>query len=246
MLSRKTYRLPGEARRVIVETLKARTPAPHVVEAVAAPLTPAEQAQREIWRARWRASAPREQRLLSLSVRTYPNGLSLLEWFAPAPDGSLETYQAWSRTDFRSLWLVGDMEVNGTRYFVFPTIFAATRWDKQLPWTGPLDFAGNSPGFTLIKGDPANLKGLEAITELHALYRLKGAGLNLQSDTLRTAQELEAARLKALPPEPPQDIIIRHWPVKTNVPPATALPAVPGPELEQETGSVSDPRTSVR
>jgi len=211
--SRRTIALPGEGgRKLILERVKPPVLPPEPPAAKPIPVDPAVRAAR---RAAWAANAPKEQRLLSLTGIYYPNGLTLLKWFAQGADGKWETYEAWSRTDFRTIWLVQDFEVNRTRYCIFPVISPAGKWDLRHSFPGPLDFPEGTPGYRITKGDATNAKAREAIDALHEIYLKEGTALQAQWETQRAAELLEAARLKANPP-PVKDVVVRIWPGRSN------------------------------
>jgi|GEM_PF-2274691 hypothetical protein len=230
--NRQAIALPGEGgRKLILERVKPPVLPPDPPAAKPIPVDPAVRAAR---RAAWAANVPREQRLLSLTGIYYPNGLTLLKWFAQGADGKWETYEAWSRTDFRSIWLVHDFEVNRTRYSIFPVISPAGKWDLRRNFPGPVDFPEGTPGYRITKGDASNAKAREAIDALHEIYSKEGAALHAQWETQLSAEVTEAARMKADPP-PVEDIVIRVWPLKSNLfPEAEAEAAAAGYHVVEE------------
>lgn len=219
----RTVPLPEEGRKIVIQRVSppvlppppAAVP-PVIIDPVAA-------------RARWeerRKNPPLPIRLLSLNVVIYENGLSYLTWWMHDKKGEWRTYAAWSGTNFESLWLVDDFEVNDIHYVVFPVVMKASwRWSGGPRQPGPLYFPPDSSGFQLVKGDPTDLHALNPITALHLIYRDEGPDLAV-SWALQQQRWAEEAEYLKNHPVIPQDTIIKMWPKKSRRP-ATAGAAVP-------------------
>ncbi len=210
--SRRIIPLPdGTGRQMIVERITPPVLPPAAPVAKPIPVDPAVRAAR---RAAWALEAKKERRLVSVTGIQYPNGQTFLSWFMPAGPGlEWQQYEAWTLTDFRAAWLVREFEVGNTLYDIFPSVHQASRWDLRRPFPGPLYFPPGSPGFRLIKGDPSHTGPMEFMTALHQIFREEGPQLTSRWLSLRTAQEAEAARLKANPP-PLRNRTIRYWPIQ--------------------------------
>ena len=201
--------LPHEGRNLIIQKVKPPVlPAPPVAQPHV-PLDPEVLAKK---REEWRKNAPRETRLLTLRAVIYDNGLTLLQWDHYNERHEREKYEAWTTTDFRSLWLTSDFDVNDTRYFMFPLIYEASARQKALrPLPGPLEFGKDSPGYLLVSGDPSNLQALNPITALHQIYKKEGPDLQM-AWSLLVERRAEAKAWEAAHPTEPQDTVIRLWP----------------------------------
>jgi hypothetical protein len=201
----------GSGRNLIIERIK--PPARPTVQPAApvrvkpAPIDPVVRAARQ---AAWAMEAKKEHRYLSLNGVYYPNGQTFLTWFMQGADGTWQTYEAWTLTDFRSAWLVQEFEVGHTVYHLFPCFHPAAKGDLRRLFPGPLHFPEGSPGFRLVKGDPAQLKCIEPIAALHEIYRHEGPQLTTQWLAQKAAQDKAAAHLKANPP-PIKDLVVRYW-----------------------------------
>lgn len=214
VLSERQIALPEQQRKMVIQRVVAPVlPAPPAAE----PKEPIDPEVLEQRRAAWRALAPVETRLLSLTAIVYENGWTFLSWWHHDDEGKFQTFEAWSQTDFRSLWMVPDFEVNDVRYIVFPMVLDAS-WkysgSRNHPLPGPLSFEG-TPGYRLVKGDASNTKALNPITALHEIYRNEGpliATLWAEVEKWRAADE---AWRKANPPVP-KDTVIRMWPKKSR------------------------------
>jgi len=169
--------LPHEGRNLIIQKVKPPLlPAPPVAHP-RVPIDPEVLARK---RAEWRENAPSETRLFTLRAIIYDNGLTLLQWDHFNERHEREKYEAWTATDFRSLWLTSDFEVNDVRYLMFPLIYEASARQKTLrPLPGPLEFGKDSLGYLLVSGDPKNLQALNPVTALHEIYKREGSDLHM-------------------------------------------------------------------
>jgi hypothetical protein len=236
----------GSGRNLIIERIKPPAPRQSLPPQPAikpAPIDPAVRAARQ---AAWALEAKKEHRYLSLNAVYYPSGQTFLTWFMQGSDGTWQTYEAWTLTDFRSAWLVREFEVGNTVYNLFPCVHPAAKGDLRRLFPGPLYFPEGSPGFRLVKGDPSDAKCIEGITALHEIYRKEGPALTAQWLAQKAVQDAEAARLKANPP-PIKDIVVRFYPggkFKPTPPVRSASP--PDRSIRQGTGpsSVSKQPTS--
>ena len=200
-------------------TLRRLKPAVVPPEPVASPIPPSTPAQRAARLAAWRATAPVHRRLLSLTAITHPTGLTFIQWMVPGPTGKVELYEAWTQTDFRSLWMVRTFTLGSTQYDIFPVVIPATnRWNLSRPAPGPITFpeGTSTPGFRLIKGDPTHLECLAPIIHLHKIYAENGPQIHALWQTATAEQAARAAALIANPP-PVEDITISVTYLKSNL-----------------------------
>jgi hypothetical protein len=205
--------VPGEGRNLIIQQVKPPL-LPTPAEALPRPVVDPVLAEQR--RAYWRSIAPLETKLLSLNAIIYDNGLSFLSWGQMNPKGEWEQFEAWSGTDFSSLWVAPDFDIGRTRYYMFASVMkAAAKFSGRRPLPGPLVFDKKSPGYILVKGDPKNAKALAPITALHERYKTEGAQYALDWAALQERSAAEAAWLKANPP-PPHDTVIRMWPKQSR------------------------------
>jgi hypothetical protein len=222
--------LPAEGRSKIIQRVRPPAPiaAPVVMEQPVVDPVVAEQR-----RAYWRSIAPLETKLLSLNAIIYDNGLSFISWAQPNANGEWEPYEAWSSTDFSSLWMAPDFDIGRARYMLFASVMkASAKIAARRPLPGPLLFnksGKNSPGYVLVKGDANNLKALAPITALHEIYKTQGQQFAVDWALLQARSEADAAWLKANPP-PPRDTVIQFWPSlsrRHNTAPAPATLTTP-------------------
>lgn len=214
VLSERQVPLPEQQRKLVIQRVAPPVlPSPPAVE----PKEPMDPVILEQRRAAWRALAPLETRLLSVTAIVYENGWTFLTWWHHDEKGQFQTFEAWSQTDLRSLWMVSDFEVNRVRYMIFPMVLDAS-WkysgSRRHPLPGPLSFEG-TPGYRLVKGDASNTKALNPITALHEIYRKEGDLLAAQWGEVQKQRQADEEWRKANPPVP-QDTIIRMWPKKSR------------------------------
>ncbi len=214
-----TVPLPdGKGRRVILQRVKPLVLPPEPVVAAPVPVDPVVLAARRAARVLERK---KDRRVLSLTGIYYPNGQTLLHWFMQGPDGQWTTYEAWTLLDVRAAWLVRDIEVGNTVYYMFPSVHPASKWDRRSDLPGPLWFPEGAPQFRLTKGDPMHLNSIAPVAELLAILQEEGPALTTEWLARKAAHEAEEARLKANPP-PVEDVVISISLLKSNRHPEAA------------------------
>ena len=217
--------IPEQQRKMVIQRVSPPVlPAPPEAKPPI-PLDPEVVARRREW---WLANGPLETRILSVRALIYDNGISLLRWSYVSPEGEWKSYEAWSGTDFSSLWIVPDFELNRTRYFLFPSVMSASlRFSGARPPPGPLVFEKDSPGYILIKGDPTDARALEPINALHQIYKEQGLDYAVIWTEQKRIWDEDAEWRKANPPVP-QDTVIQFWPKNSRrhatAPKPTATP----------------------
>jgi hypothetical protein len=171
------------------------------------------------WRARMAATYPLETKLLSLTAIVYPGGITFVQWHNCSDDGRWQTYEIWSRADFRALDMADDLVVNRTRYITSIHVFDAKwRFVGQRDVPSPLRFGPGSPPFIITKGDANDVKALQPLKALHQIYADEGPQLTARANERAAAHAAEVERLRTAPPAPPQDTIIQMWPKKRRRP----------------------------
>ncbi len=194
-------------RRIIVHRvanpgLPALTPpvaAPPVI--LPLPLTPAQLA------ARAARPAPKESRLLVVTVTRYADNLSYIEW---SPQVGGVPFGAWSNADYTALSMVPDVELSpgGIRYLIFPFFMHKPAPGPVAPPTFPAD----GSGFVVVKGDTADTENVSPIAALHKIYQAEGAELKrLAEERERQRREEEGANAG----QPPPDIVLHYWQSRT-------------------------------
>ena len=222
---RSTIPLPAEGRKLILQRVKPPVLPPQRVDPI---LSPALRAAR--------IDAAQARRMFFLTASYYPNGFTYLKWTFLLPGGQLEACEAWSRTDFRQLWLVDDFAAGGVRYHFFLLGSPPSRRELARPFPGLMEFGPDSSGFKIVKGDPSHREALRPVEVLHRICREEGPGLTARLQQHRQEQADGAARLKANPPSP-SDSVVSFWPIKSNrhpvlpllpagLPPAAGVPEV--------------------
>jgi hypothetical protein len=92
-----------------------------------------------------------------------------------------------------------------------------------------------APKFTVTKGSPT-AEDLAPIIGLHEIYQDHHKDLISEYIRIKALQEKEAAERLANPPEPKPDIVIQHWTVTPDAPPApTKLEIIPIKNEEGQT-----------
>jgi hypothetical protein len=225
----RTVPISEEGRKFIIQLVKPPllSSAPAEVKA-APPVDPVLADQR---RAYWRSIAPLETRLLSINAIVYENGISFLSWGQVNKKGEWEQFEAWSATDFSSLYMVPDFEIGRTRYMLFTSVMKATaKLASRRPLPGPLAYNKDNNGYVVVKGDAKDAKTLAPITAIHDLYKTEGAQYARDWNELLARSEAETAWSKANPP-PPQDTVVQFWPSKSRrhatAPEAATQPSTP-------------------
>lgn len=203
----------GSGRKVIMQRVKPLVLPPPPEPA---PVVEVDSSVRAARRAIWAKEAKKERRWLQLTGIYYPNGQTFLQWSNPGPDGVWQTYEAWTMTDFRSVGLVGEFEVDNTIYELLACVTAAPKGHAGRNLPESLVFPKGSPGFRIIKGNPKHIKSIEPIAALHEIYRQEGDELASKWLAQTVAAEAEAAHLKANPP-PVEDIVVQVFPYKSNL-----------------------------
>ena len=214
LISERQVSLPDQERKLVIQRVVPPVLPSPLVTKTKEPIDPEVAEQR---RAAWRILAPVETRLLSLTATVYENGWTFLSWWDYDEEGKFQTFEAWSQTDFTSLWMVGDFEVNDVDYIMFPMVLDASlkySGSRNHPLPGPLSFEG-TPGYRLMKGDASNTKALNPITALHEIYRNEGPLIATQWAEVVKQRQADEAWRKANPPVP-KNTVIRMWPKKSR------------------------------
>lgn len=205
----------GSGRKVIMQRVKPLTlPLPPKL-AAPAPVDPVVRAAR---RTAWAKEANKDRRILSVTGIYYPDGKTFLQWSMPDHDGKWCTYEAWTLMDLRAAFLVQEFEVNNVIYNVFASVHPASKSDNRPGHPGPLWFADTSVGFRLTKGDPTQTRAIEPIAALHQIFKEEGPSLTKQWIALKAAENAKTA-LASSKPEPIEDIVIKVYPLKSNLHP---------------------------
>ena len=166
---------------------------------------------------------PTETRILSLIVTMVDNGLTRLQWFVPGEDGTWGTFEAWTHQDFRSVRLVGDFDLEDTRYLIWPTVLDGTKQALCNPPVLPValkNFSPDDPEIFLTKGNASDDRALAPIRALQEIY--KKESLQLQAAWEAQERDREERRTwDAAHPATPQDVVFRVW----RIEPETAASA---------------------
>jgi hypothetical protein len=79
-------------------------------------------------------------------------------------------------------------------------------------------------GIILIKGNSANLEAMEPLSALLAKYEKEGPAI-LAADAAIKADNAARAAWEKAHPRKPREKVIKHWVVRSNLPPKTAAPS---------------------
>ena len=190
------------------------------------------------------ASAPQHCGLM-LSCTIYDGKYTLIRGMTRTTD-STERWEAWSNINFHHFNTVPRFEKNDITYSLFfgigdeDTVKAAARHARlgktytppaipQLPADPTIE-----PRFIVTKGNP-NAVDLAPIIGLHELYKDNHKDLISEFERIKANQEREAAERLANPPDPKPDIIIQHWTVTPDAPPASTKLEIIPTKTEQQT-----------
>ena len=183
-----------------------------VAEPVVLERTPEELAAAAARRANWEAQRPLEFRLLSITATYYPGGMTHLAWSTQDEEGIWDDYEAWSNTDFRSLYRCPDLEENRIRYSLFPVVLDGThRFSGKHEMPGPIKDSPQTPGYMVTKGNIANAAALAPLNALHRLYREQGTRLHADYEANEKAAAEEKERKRQAPPPGPQHAVVQFY-----------------------------------
>jgi hypothetical protein len=177
----------------------------------AAPLSEEEMAAREARR----AAEPNELRLFSPSVVVYGNGVSHISWWTADRKTGYQEYSAFVNLNLESIFACGDLTVGRRRYCLMAMAHKATdRFVAQVKPPALTDFK-EPTDIILTKGDSTNEEALEPLMALLAKYDTE-SGL-IQSTAAAILADQEARRVwEADNPQPPEDSVIRFWPIQST------------------------------
>ncbi|MFM2221087.1 MAG: hypothetical protein RLZZ553_835 [Verrucomicrobiota bacterium] len=157
-----------------------------------------------------------------------------------------ERWEAWSNINFHHLSHLPRFQKNDTTYSLFfgisdeNTTRAIARHARlgktYTPPTIPELPADptTQPRFIVTNGNPT-AEDLAPIIGLHELYQDHHKDLISEYIRIKAQQEREAAERLAYPPDPKPDIVIQHWTVTPDAPPAsTKLEIIPTKSEEGE------------
>ncbi len=197
------------------------------------PLTAEQIAAREAMLAR----APK-YRSLMLSCTVFDDKHTRIQGTTRTKDTS-ERWEAWSNINFHHFNRLPRFQKNDITYSLFfgigdeNTIKAAARYARikriYTPPTIPELPADptTQPRFIVTNGNPT-AEDLAPLNGLHELYQDHHKDLISEYTRIKAQQEREAAERLANPPDPKPDIIIQHWTVTPDAPPApTKLEIIP-------------------
>jgi hypothetical protein len=145
----------------------------------------------------------------------------------------VEFYEAWSNIDFRDLSQVTTFEKKKVRHNVMFGIniessaksaelarrFGRTYTPPSIPAL-PAN-AASKPTFILTLGAP-NADDLAVVEGLHELYKKHYKNFIAENKRIAKVNAREAAKLKANPPDPTPDVLIRYWIPETPISPTIA------------------------
>jgi hypothetical protein len=197
------------------------------------PLTPEQLAHRaEI------AAKAKLHRSMLLSCTVYDGAYTLIRGTTREKDVS-RPWEAWSNINFRHFNTFRSFQKNGITYSLLfgigdeNTARAAARYARAgKTYTPPAipelpADPTTSPRFIVTKGNPT-AEDLAPIIGLHEIYQDHHKDLISEYTRIKALQEKEAAERLAHPPDPKPDIIIQHWTVTPDAPPApTKLEIIP-------------------
>jgi hypothetical protein len=197
--------------RLILQLVEPPLLPPPVAPAAVAEVSPELRAAR---RAEWLARAPLATFILPVTATVYPGGITHLAWRHQMLSGEWQEMEAWSRTDFSSLHVVSDIEIARIRYWIFATVVDGTlrtAGKRAVPAAESLPEDGS---FVLLKGDVAETAALAPIQALHEHYLQNGPALAAAwGERLEFARAEEERKRNA----PPEDTVIRFWPIESAV-----------------------------
>jgi hypothetical protein len=148
----------------------------------------------------------------------------------------VEFYEAWSNVDFRNLSQVTTFEKQGVRHNVmFAISFESSAKAAEMArrfgraYTPPTIPAlpGNAtskPSFAVTLGNPSS-SDLAVIDGLHELYKKHHRAFIAESKKIAKVNARAEAKLKANPPDPTPDVLIRYWIPENPISPPIATEA---------------------
>lgn len=207
-----------EGRVVIEEIAPPQFPRP-----VDKPLATAVPLSADSWTFR-KAAAFSELRLFSPTVILTDSSYSLVRWWSADPFTGYQEFAAWVDCDLSSINACGDLTVGSRRY----CLMASARHAKDR-FTGLVDVPSSAAfqekgGIILIKGNSANLEAMEPLSALLAKYEKEGPAI-LAADAAIKADNAARAAWEKAHPRKPREKVIKHWVVRSNLPPKTAAPS---------------------
>lgn len=205
------------------------------------PLTPEQLAHR----AELAAKAPLHRTLL-LSCTLHDGTYTMIRGITRENDEP-RPWEACSNINFRHFTALPRFQKDGITYTLLLNIVEenSTRTAARYARLGktytpptipelPAD-PTTAPQFIVTKGAPT-AQDLAPIEALHELYQKHHQDLISEYVRIKALQEREASERLANPPNPKPDIIIQHWTVTPNAPPApTKLEIIPTKTEEDQT-----------
>ena len=207
------------------------TPRPLTVEQIAA-------------RAAMIARAPKHRGLM-LSCTVYDGKHTRIYGMTRNKD-TAHRWEAWSNVNFRHFNNIQRFQKNDIIYSLLfgigdeDTARTAARYSRAgKTYTPPAipelpTDATAEPRFIVTKGNPTP-EDLAPIIGLHELYEEHHKDLISEYQRIKALQELAAAERLANPPDPKPDIIIQHWTVTPDAPPAPTKIEIIPTKTEQHT-----------
>jgi hypothetical protein len=173
--------------------------------------------------------APKHRGLM-LSCTVYDGKHTLIRGMTRTKD-TAHHWEAWSNLNFRHFNMLQRFQKNDITYTLLfgigdeDTAKSAARHARLgKPYTPPAipELPADSttdPRFIVTKGNPT-VEDLAPIIGLHELYQDNHKDLISEFERIKANQDREAAERLANPPDPKPDIIIQHWTVTPDAPPA--------------------------
>ncbi len=191
-------------------------------------------------------ASARKYRSLMLSCTVFDDKHTRIQGTTRIKD-TTERWEAWSNINFHHFNRLPRFQKNDITYSLFlgigdeNTTKAAARFARATrTYTPPTipDLPADpttAPRFIVTSGNPT-AEDLAPIVGLHELYQDHHKELISEYIRIKAQQEREAAERLANPPDPKPDIIIQHWTVTPDAPPApTKLEIIPTKTEEGET-----------
>ena len=175
------------------------------------------------------ARAPKNHALM-ISCTIYDDTHTLIRGMTRT-DNISHQWEAWSNINFHHFTALPTFQKNGESYsliFAFNdenTVRTAARFVRRGKiYTPPAipSLPGDpivDPQFIVITGKP-NAADLLPIIALHELYQDHHKDLISEYRRIKIEREREAAERLANPPDPKPDLIIQHWTITPDAPPA--------------------------
>jgi hypothetical protein len=171
-----------------------------------------------------------QHRTLMLSCTVYDGKHTFIRGITRTKD-TAHHWEAWSNVNFRHFNMLQRFQKNEVIYTLLfgigdeDTAKSAARHARLgKPYTLPAipELPADSttdPRFIVTKGNPT-AEDLAPIIGLHELYHDNHQDLISEYQRIKANQEREAAERLANPPDSKPDIIIQHWTVTPDAPPA--------------------------